>query len=344
MRPIPHPDMPQTQDEEAGAWCARLATGVLSAAEQADFDRWTAADIGNAAALDRALSVWQNLHAVSDAPEIISMRADALEGLRRANQRRWSRRIVSGWARPLALVASLVLVVAGALSLLLSGAEQYSTGMGERRTVVLTDGSRLSLDAETRVAVDYRRDDRQMTLLAGRAKFEVAKDASRPFTVKAGNRTVIATGTAFSVELIDKKVHIIVYDGHVAVVRGTPRTDMLLRIKARPEKVAISLSPGKELIAGVAPTAPQVVKADVGGSLAWEGGQLDFVDEPLGSAVERLNRYSTDKIVVADARTGGIQVNGVFNAGDSAAFVEAVSKAYQLRVRRGQDGTILSID
>lgn len=346
MKPEACATAPETREEEAGKWCVRLAAGTLSPDEQTAFDRWMAEEPANPAAFDQALTVWQALNAVSDTPEIISMRADALDVLRRANQRRWSRRIGGrgGWQGSLALAASIVLMVMGGIWLLSPGAERYSTAVGERRAFLLADGSRLSLDAQTRVAVEYEKDHRRLTLLAGRAKFDVAKDATRPFTVTAGDRTVIATGTAFSVELLDRQVHVIVYEGHVAVVRGTvPAPAMLLRIKAQPDKVATGLAPGAELIADLAlPAPPQVVQADVGRSLAWEGGQLDFVDEPLGTAVERLNRYTTDKIVVADARTAAIPVNGVFNAGDPAAFVEAVSIAYGIRARREHEDMILS--
>lgn len=348
MKPVFISDGPETRDEEAGAWCARLAVGALSPDEQAEFDRWTAADASNAAAFDRALQVWQSLHVISDAPELIAMRADALDALRRANQRRWSRRIGVGWQRPLALVASLVLVLLGGLSLLSAQPDYYSTGVGERRAFRLADGSQLSLDAATKVSVEYEADQRRLTLLAGRAKFDVAKDPSRPFTVTAGSRTVIATGTAFSVELLGKKVHVIVYDGSVAVIRGAvPPPDKLLRIKARQARTvaATSLVPGKALIADeTASTSSQVIAADVGRSLSWEGGQLDFVDEPLASAVERLNRYSADRIVVADAKVAAMPVNGVFNAGDSAAFVEAVQAAYDIRAERGGREIILSSD
>lgn len=346
MNPQACPDASETREEEAGAWCMRLAAGTLAPDEQAAFDGWMAEEPANVAAFDQALTVWQALNAVSDMPEIISMRADALDALRRANQRRWSRRIGGGAGRfrLLGLAASLVLMVMGGTWLLFPATEQYSTAVGERRAFLLDDGSRISLDAQTRVAVEYEKDRRQLTLLAGRAKFDVAKDSARPFTVTAGDRTVIATGTAFSVELLNRHVHVIVYEGHVAVVRGkVPEPAALLRIKANPGKIATSLAPGAELIADLVPTAPpQIVQADAGRSLAWEGGQLDFVDEPLGTAVERLNRYTPDKLVVADARTAAIPINGVFNAGDPAGFVEAVSAAYGVHARRETNETILS--
>lgn len=338
---------PQAEDEDgrapaeiAGEWCVRLAAGPLTYEQQIEFDAWIGDDPAHADALDRALTVWSGLHAISDQPEIIAKRADALDALRRANRRRWSR-FGNHW-RGVGIAASLMLVVVAALWMIGDRTTLYATGLGERRAVLLADGSRISLDAETRVEVDLKPEQRALRLLAGRAKFDVAKDPDRPFTVTAANRTVIATGTAFSVELLGSQVHVILYEGKVAVVKGEPPpADQLRAIRERPGPAATGLTPGRELVANVqGPVAERILENDVGRSLAWEGGQLNFVDEPLSAAVERLNRYSATKLSIGDARAANIKINGVFNAGDSPAFVDALSEAYGVRVQR-RDSEIL---
>jgi len=335
-------EMP-SRAEQGGEWCVRLSTGSLSPDEQASFDKWMADDPLNREAFDQALTVWQGLHAIGDSPELISRRADALEALRRANSRRWSRRFASNRQWVAGIAACFALVLVSTFWLFSNRPELYGTGVGERRVVMLEDGSRLSLDAETKVSALYSSDQRKLVLLSGRAKFDVARDLSRPFTVTAGDRTVIATGTAFSVELLNHKVHVIVYEGSVAVVAGVPPpADQLVRIKQHPAGDAIPLSPGKELVDGTTAGAPTIVNTDVSRSLAWEAGQLNFVDEPMASAVERLNRYSSDKIVIGDPKVASIRINGVFNAGDSAAFADAVSQAYPVEVERDGNDFVLA--
>lgn len=326
-------DMPEGRDEEAVFWCMRLAER-LTPDDQHAFDAWIA-DPGNAAAFDEALLMWRTAEAASRQPEMIHARAEALDAYREGHSRRWMRRASRRWYWPVGAAAAMLLVALTGFWFFHDPADAYETGIGERRVAMLADGSRLSLDAETRVAVDYAGDRRRLTLLAGRAKFDVAKDAGRPFTVTAGGRTMIATGTAFSVELLGRQLHLIVYEGKVAFIAGKPPAAReLLAIKASPAGRATPVTPGNELIANLAlPEAPRLVHADVARSLAWEGGQLNFADEPLASAVERINRYSGTKIVIGDGATAGIEVNGVFNAGDSAAFVEAIADAYGLRVR-----------
>ena len=329
----------------AGVWCIRMAGAPLQPEEQAEFDAWLAADASHPATFEHALTAWNGLHAMESEPEVIAMRAEALEAMRAANARRWTRGSARRpWHWAVATAACLLLALTVALWPGRWGPVEYATGLGERRTLMLADGSRLSLDAETRVEVDLAADRRTLRLLAGRAKFDVEEDAARPFTVTAGGRTVVATGTAFSVELLGAQLHVILYEGTVAVVSGEPPSvSRLLAIKRSPGKRVIALTPGRELVAPVnAPVAPRVAQADVARSLAWEGGQLSFVDEPLSSVVERLNRYSRSKIVVGDARAAAIQINGVFNAGDSQAFLDAVQRAYQLEVRRSDDAAIIS--
>src|SRR3546814_18739257 len=82
----------------------------------------------------------------------------------------------------------------------------YQTEVGERRVALLDDQSRLSLDADSLVEVDMSDRQRELTLVRGRAKFDVAKDPLRTFTVVAGDKMVVATGTSFSVEMVGKAV------------------------------------------------------------------------------------------------------------------------------------------
>src|SRR5690606_8124329 len=159
-------------------------------------------------------------------------------------------------------------------------------------------GSRVSLDASSRVTVAYSGDKRALVLERGRAKFDVAKDPLRPFTVNAGQRTVVATGTAFSVELLRDQMRVLLYEGHVAVLADTPgKEPSPVRIGGRGGKEA-QLNPGQELVANLSTGAASIVAADTAKSLSWEGGRLTFIDEPLARAVERMNRYADTPMVV----------------------------------------------
>jgi transmembrane sensor len=93
----------------------------------------------------------------------------------------------------------------------------YTTDTAEQRTVTLEDGSRIELNARSRLRVTYSKTVRTVELYDGQALFQVAKDASRPFLVKSGEATVRAVGTQFDVYRKDDHTTVTVLEGRVAV-------------------------------------------------------------------------------------------------------------------------------
>jgi transmembrane sensor len=340
--------------EAAAEWCLRLSDGSLSVRDQQLFQDWLASDAAHPALFERTVVAWTVIEDQASHPELLKMRSDALSSIHKAGRRRLSRP-VSLWRNSFAIAACiLVLVVAGGWWWY--AADVYETGIGERRVVALGDGSSISLDAATRVAVRYLNDRRELALEQGRAKFSVAKDALRPFSVKAGNRMVVATGTQFSVEKIANEVRVILYEGHVSVLdTSQPKPQPVEPNKAKTEH---ALEPGFQLIipntipaqpstenlretnAPPPSPSPRVIAVDLGRSLGWEGGLIEFADEPLGSAVERMNRYGSQVLRIDDARARVITISGQFEGGNTDAFVEGVTSIFPVKAHRQADGTI----
>ena len=341
-------DMPEGRDEEAVFWCMRLAER-LAPDDQHAFDAWIA-DPGNAAAFDEALLMWRTAEAASRQPEMIHARSEALDAYREGHSRRWMRRASRRWYWPAGAAAAMLLAALTGLWFFHDPADAYETGIGERRVAMLADGSRLSLDADTRIDVRYADDRRRLTLLSGRAKFDVAKDPLRPFSVTAGNKLIVATGTSFSVELLGKQVRVLLYEGHVDVLDqagdgAAPRQLELRREGGEPPvPAAQALTPGRELVASIDFGAATVAPADIARSLSWEAGQLGFDREPLAAAVERMNRYSRRKLVLGDPGLAALRVDGVYTAGDIGAFVEGMSALYGVKAVREADTVTLRRD
>lgn len=94
----------------------------------------------------------------------------------------------------------------------------YSTAVGQQRTLELPDGSKLYLNTNSQVKVDFSEGYRNIKLLQGEVYFEVAKDQSRPFRVYAGRGRVQAVGTAFTVLFQDNQdVDVVVSEGSVSL-------------------------------------------------------------------------------------------------------------------------------
>lgn len=335
---------PTMAREQAAAWLMRLHDGPIALEEELELELWLEAHPANREALTDLARVWRMAGEAAELPGPVAARADALTALSRAarqasHPRRWALRHALG-----ALAACLVLVIA--ISVYFNpGGETYRTGIGERRIVTLKDGSRLSLDAASAVEVRYDAERRALRLLAGRGRFEVAKDPRRPFAVTAGDRMVVATGTAFSVELLQAEMRVVLYQGSVSVLEDSPVDQaprhVLLQDRGNipAERVLV---PNTALIVPTGPSAPaRLAPVDIARSASWEQGQLVFSDEPLGVAVERVNRYSHTRLAIDDPATAALPVSGTFNAGDTDGFVDGVATLYGLRrVQRG-DALIL---
>lgn len=297
----------------------------MTSAARVEFTRWLTSDPGHRAAFDQAVAVWEEVNAAEATPEVLALRVEALGSLRRAQKVR-ERRQFLGTRMPWVLAASVVIAVLIGIGLWWNpNTERFSSGVGERRTVALSDGSTVLLDASSEVAVRYSRALRELHLRRGRAKFSVAKDARRPFVVHAVDREIVATGTMFSVEIIQKEVRVALYEGHVSVVG--------------PSRVRTSLSAGEELIASASLPQVHVAAVNTARSLSWTRGLLEFVDEPLAIAVERVNRYARNPLSIGDAAAGSIRISGAFATGDTRAFIEGITAVSPVKaeVRNGRE-------
>lgn len=331
----------QLLDEEAALWCMRLAEGQLESEEQRAFEEWISAP-GHTEALEDAIKVWGAADQAMHTPEMIRIRAGSFEHFRRVQRGRWSRRVGEQWHWPAAVAASVLILLLG-FALFHDPVTVYRTELGERHVAMLDDGSRISLDADTEIEVRLRRDRRALLLRHGRAKFDVARDPLRPFSVTAGDKVIVATGTSFSVELLRRQARILLYEGQVAVINRNDK-----HVPGRLAHGAIGpadrlLTPGHELVVDLDAPAAQAVVQTVNPAHArsWEGGQLSFEDEPLPMAVERMNRYLTQKIVLEDAGTASLRINGIFEAGNVDAFIEAITANGDVSVRHQGDKLLL---
>ena len=315
----------------------------MSPEERAELEEWIAAAAANRESFARAAAMWLAAPRAADAPELIAVRADALESLRAANSDRWRRRLPEPWRAAIAFAACVALVLIASFFLLGDTTQLYETGVGERRIVRLEDGSRLSLDAATEVEVAYGGERRALRLVSGRAKFDVAHDPLRPFSVAAGDRLVVATGTSFSVELVRGQMHVILYEGDVAIFQQQPGGGPPRRLQGRSGGDADrQLRPGRELIAALDQPLGNVIAAEPARSLTWENGVLSFSDEPLARAAERVNRYSALQVRAGDDVASELLVSGLFNAGDTEGFVDGVTTLFPVEARREGDTIVLT--
>jgi transmembrane sensor len=335
------------QAERAAVWATRLADGQPPIEQQVAFQEWLDADPLNAVALEEIVSAWDAVEHYAASEAVMALREAALASARRSLQRRQTgatRRMLI-WS---AMAATVLLMVAGGVTVAWLMPRTYETGVGERRVVALSDGSKVSLDAATVVKVNFSQGSRRLWLERGRARFEVAKNPLRPFSVTAADEVVVATGTAFSVELVQRQVRVVLYEGHVALLQrqgnGIHPTVTVGAARLPADRL---LTPGREVILPETAT-PQVAvatalveRADPVRSLSWEAGQLVFEDEPLPVVIERMNRYAAKPLAIGNAAAANVRISGVFRAGDTDALVQGLSAAFNVQAREGPSAITL---
>jgi transmembrane sensor len=321
---------PTDRLSQATAWFVRLRSEEAEVEDLTQFQRWLEESPDNATAYSKVKESWSVMGKYASAPEIILGRRDALENARNAGRRRW-RSAKPRWMRPAIAAACTAIVLASVIGLWSRAhAGLYSTGVGERRTLTLADGSVVTLDARSRIQVKYGNSERLIYLDQGQARFDVAKDPSRPFRVKAGSETVVALGTQFNVELVARSVLVTLIEGHVAVMPDTPPRD------ASPQ---IELTAGEALQVHQDGKTVRLPRVDVARVTAWQNGKMFFDNEPLASAAERINRYASGQIQV-DPSAANIHISGVFNAGDARAFIEAVTVYFPVKADETHGTTV----
>ncbi len=203
----------------------------------------------------------------------------------------------------------------------------------ERMT--LEDGSIVELNAGAKISVRFTPEERHVLLERGEAHFTVAKNPARPFIVSADKFAVRAVGTAFSVQLDQRAVSVLVTEGKVrldetqAVPPGqpAPMPRELSHLVAGQQAVISTVAP--EVMKEIAPMQiREVTPAEIERAMSWQGLRLEFVEMPLRDVAEEFNRYNQRKLVIGDDSTGAILVQGKFRADNVDAFVRLLDLGF----------------
>lgn len=316
----------QVGDEDAARWYARLRAPGCAAEERQAFHAWLAADPAHAGAYQRAMTAaLQIADGLKSDPELQAMLDAALDDSAEAatsGGSLWPRWLL----RPLIGGALTVLCAAGLGSYLRGDADvateqRLVNDTTVRRAEQLADGSTVLLDAGAQVTVQMLPEARRLKLLTGRAYFEVAHDASRPFTVAAGDTLTTALGTRFAVDLGDEGTRVTLAEGSVAVAS----------LDAGPAWTR-RLIPGQQLESH-AHAAPVTRAVDIPNTLGWSTGHLHFDGVALRDVVAEWNRYARVRITLGDNSLADSRIVGTFEAGgDSNEFVSALSAVLPIRM------------
>ena len=217
----------------------------------------------------------------------------------------------------------------------------YRTEIGEQRSIQLTDGSMVTLNARSRMRVSFDGSQRDVELLVGQAMFTVAKDVARPFVVRAGDTQVRAVGTRFDVYRKESGTVVTVIEGRVAVEKSSPVIEAVSapREVTEPGLAGTAAVPTTETILAAGEQAivrlaqiEKPNKPDIQAATAWTEHQVVLRSTPLVEVVAEFNRYSTRPLVILDPSLNNVKISGVFSSTDSAALLRGLNALGQFHI------------
>jgi transmembrane sensor len=194
----------------------------------------------------------------------------------------------------------------------------YQTGVGERLTIGLADGSTAILNTASRLRVAYSDRERRLVLEDGEALFTVAKGQPRPFVVTAGGRSITAHGTEFDVRLDSRTLKVALVEGVVSV-------------RAAADAREVRLAPRDVLVAEGNLTSVRS-GSDLAAFVGWRDGLVMFDNATLAEAAAEMNRYLEQPRLEIEPAVAGLRLSGAFRTGQTAAFLEALDQGFHVVV------------
>ncbi|WP_169804557.1 FecR family protein [Sphingomonas pituitosa] len=198
------------------------------------------------------------------------------------------------------------------------------SAVGKRAIVRLRDGSVMTLDAASAVRVAFAAKARTLSLERGAARFEVAHDAGRPFSVQAAHARFTALGTNFSVDQLPGAVELRVY-------RGRVRVD-------QPGRAPIVVTGGEWASVGAEPLS--VRRFDPKEPSCLDSFWLSADGMRLDAALAHIGRYSAVPIRLADPSMGATRLSGRFRLDTPEKSAALIGALVDLELQR-QGGAIV---
>lgn len=311
-------------ERRAADWVARRDGGEFSRADEAAFIEWLNASVAHRVSYLRLNATWTR-----------TQRLAALE-----------HRDASATHPFAATTARLKYALRGAMAitcLVLACAAgwygwQYShsiyrTEIGAMQSLPLADGSRVTLNTNSKMRVAISRARREVDLNQGEAYFEVAHDSARPFLVHSGAVDVEVVGTQFAIHRSGESVRVLVNEGHVRV--------RAFAAGAQPQAMELVAGDIAVLSAGGI-EHHHVTTEELDAALSWRKGQIVFRDTPLAQAVAEFNRYRSKPLVIVDPQLAAMRIGGTFRTANADGFLQLLQQGFDVGISIQDQAVLLT--
>lgn len=168
---------------------------------------------------------------------------------------------------------------------------EKSTSKGQRSSILLRDGSKVTLNSETKIIYDdnFGLNNRRI-YLNGEAFFEVTKNRNLPFTVTSEHLVTRALGTSFNVRDYADEA-----DASIALATGEVKVN---RTAVANKDSNVILKPNEQITLDKTSQVWMKTIFDVDRVLSWKENNLYFNDMNLSDIIKTLERWYNVKISV----------------------------------------------
>lgn len=293
-------------------WMVKLQSGAATEQEREACRRWRAAEARHELAWQRLQSLSERVSALPSALAHGSI-GDA------SNRHHHNRRFA---VKSLCVAIGVGLLAAGGNELLpwRTLMADYATKAGERRRVVLADGTAVELNTATAIDAAYDEQSRVVRLHRGEVLITTAKEnqrAYRPFVVHTRLGQARALGTRFQVRDSEAGMQVAVFEG--AVEFQAAAASRPIRIDAGRQ----GLFDQRGLIGSLSPANEEAV--------AWTDGVIVADRMPLGELVAELDRSMPGKLR-CDPAIAGLTISGVFPLDQPARILAAIARTLPVQI------------
>lgn len=281
--------------------------------------------------------VWKRLHR-STKQDTDAMRATTNRGFKLKkedfahNKPTYSKGYLGAAVAIVLLLAAILFIARSQISH--SGREpmssqQIQTERGERTSFTLAEGSRVYLNADSKLEVSptFNIGPREV-YLQGEAYFDVTSDPDRPFIIYSKHTYIHVLGTKFGVSAYPdiSSVQTVVEEGRVLFGTQSDSGETGIEVELRKNELATT--------AGDGTINQKKLSQSIAQYLGWKEGKLVFTKTPLEQIIPKLERWYDITLDLQDPALGKRLLTATFRDEPLTEILNVISLSLDLNYKR----------
>ncbi|WP_183557915.1 FecR family protein [Mucilaginibacter sp. SP1R1] len=231
-----------------------------------------------------------------------------------------------------------------------NGALSFSSPLGKKKSIILTDGTKIILNGGSKLTVagNYNISQRDV-ILEGEGYFDVIHNAQKPFTVHTAKINIKDIGTIFNVKAYatDKTTEASLIKGAVEITLNN-KTKSKILLNPNHKLVLLNnkdlnIAEGKKTVKELF-IVRKVTKNTDGNSVVetdWTQNKLTFSDQPFDEIAVQMERWYGVKIDIINPDVRAYHFTATFDHEDITQVLEALKLSGNFKYRK--EDNVISI-